>query len=358
MADDRGRREPLAGPDPAEVVRPSPRARERFAAELRGEVEATRAAWYDATLRGRERLLAGDDHGAMEAIEDQRRLLQLLERRLERVVASAAVEREAEAVLAGSDALMTTGPRAQADAVTPPRPVGVEGPGAEDPSGGSGGRLRALVAAGAAAAVTAVTVGLGALVGPVATPAPEVAGPVDGTADEASADDADAARQQDIGTAEQTPPLPVEPPTSTLWPRDWKHLWSSGDGAGHDVRADGGQREDADPEGPDQRDDIAAADAPSTSSDDGSAQDDATHDDGDAGPDADERDPQEQDELLDLRRLIQPEDGGGEDQEEPRDEELPEADADATASPDEESGERDDVSEESTEDPARLDDRS
>ena len=349
MADDRARRAASAGSDPAEGIRPSPRARERFAADLRSEVEATRAAWYDATLRGRERLLAGDDHGAMEAIEDQRRLLQLLERRLERVVASAAVEREAEGVLAGSEASVLTDPSPQGDVVTPPLPVG-----AEEPRDGSGGRLRALVAAGAAAAVAALAVGLGALVGPVATPAPEVAGPVDGTAEQIDAQGADAAGEQDVGTAEQTPPLPVDSYTAAPWPRDWRELWSSEPGAGDAASAEAVQREEREADGSDPRDDAGATDAPSAPSEDRTTQDDATRDE--AGPDDDGRDPQ-QDELLDLRRLVQPEDDAGEDDEQPRDDQLPEADADATASPDDEPGEEDDDAEESAEVPTRLDGR-
>jgi hypothetical protein len=349
VADDRGRREPSVEPDPAEGIRPSPRARERFATDLRLEVEATRAAWYDATLRGRERLLAGDDHGAMEAIEDQRRLLQLLERRLERVVASAAVEREAEGVLAGSESSVATDPSAQGDAVTPPLPVG-----ADEPRDGSGGRLRALVAAGAAAAVAALAVGLGALVGPVATPAPEVAGPVEGTAEGLDAHGADAAGDQDVGTAEQTPPQPVDPYTAAPWPRDWRELWSSEPGAGDAAPAEAVQREQRETDDTEARDDAtAASDTPSSDSEDRTVQDDGPRDEGDRSPDADERDEPQEDELLDLRRLIQPEDDAGEDDEQPGDDQLPGADADATASPNDEPGEGDD-GEESAEVSTRL----
>jgi hypothetical protein len=353
VADDRGRREPPVEPDPAEGIRPSPRARERFATDLRLEVEGTQAAWYDATLRGRERLLAGDDHGAMEAIEDQRRLLRLLERRLERVVASAAVEREAEGVLADSGSSAVPDPSAQGDAVTPPLPVG-----ADEHRDGSGGRLRALVAAGAAAAVTALAVGLGALVGPVATPAPEVAGPVEGTAESLDAHGADAAGAQDVGTAEQAPPQPVDPYTAAPWPRDWRELWSAEAGAGDAAPAEAGQREQRETDDTEPRGDTTAtSDAPSTDSEDHTSQDDAAREEGDRAPDADERDEPQEDELLDLRRLIQPEDDVGEDEEDPRDdEELPGADADATASPDDAPGDGDDDGEDSAEVPTRLDD--
>lgn len=330
MADERGRREPSAGSDPGEGVRPSPRARERFAADLRSDVEATRAAWYDASLRGRERLLAGDDHGAMEALEDQRRLLRLLEDRLERAVASAVVEREAEGVLAGSEASVLTEPAAAGGEVTPPRLVGAEesvaaGPGAHPLAEQPGGRLRALVAAGAAAAVAALAVGLGALVGPVTPPSPEVAGPVDGTADEAAPQGTDAAAGQDVGTAGQASPLPVAPPTSTWLPRDWWDLWSVEPDAAGDHAAEGAQGDEAPPEAPGQHDDTVATDAPSPSGEDRTTPEDATadgddatrdgddaaRDEADTDPDADEPSPEERDRLLDLRPLFEREDGPG-----------------------------------------------
>lgn len=161
MADDsardpRPRGEDAVGPAP----RPSARSRERLAAQLAVELGATRAAWQDASHRSHERLRAGDDAGALAALEDQQRLLRLLEQRLDRAVTAAAVEREAEQALADGEPW--------------PEPAPAPAPAWEAP--GRGGWLRTASLAGAAA-VAAVAVALGALGVPTVPPVPEVAAP-------------------------------------------------------------------------------------------------------------------------------------------------------------------------------------
>lgn len=335
MADDHRRRESPTGSASDEGVRPSERARERFAADIRSEVELTRAAWQDAMLRGRERLVAGDDHGAMEAIEDQRRLLHLLEHRLERVVVAAVVEREAEGVLDRAGAQPTAGqqPPPVPGEVTPPVPTRER----DVAPRGSGGRLRALVAAGAAAAVTAIAVGLGTLVGPVSTPAPEVAGPVDGAEEAWSG--AGATPDQDVGTADRTSPTSAAPPLRAPWPHGWMDHGSSADDAGSATSFDTATSPDRREagahdvgEGEDARHTTDIPDAPPS---DGTRDDDGARDEDEIASDPDEGDADDEDALAELRRLVQPDDDAPEDEDGSpgEDEELPSADGDATSSP-------------------------
>lgn len=346
MADDRRRREPPTGSASHEGVRPSGRARERFAADIRSEVELTRAAWQDAMLRGRERLVAGDDHGAMEAIEDQRRLLHLLEHRLERVVVAAVVEREAEGVLDRAGAQPTAGqqPPPVPGEVTPPVPASER----DAAPRGSGGRLRALVAAGAAAAVTAIAVGLGTLVGPVSTPAPEVAGPVDG-ADEAWSD-AGATPDQDVGTADRTSPTSAAPPLRAPWPRAWTDHGSSADDARSATSFDtatspADRREAGAHDAGDGEDPRHPTDIPDAPSSDGPRDDDGARDEDEGAPDPDESDADDEDALAELRRLVQPDDDAPEDEDGSQgdDEDLPSADEEATSSPEDDGDDEDDV---------------
>lgn len=345
MADDRRRREPPTGPASHEGVRPSGRARERFAADIRSEVELTRAAWQDAMLRGRERLVAGDDHGAMEAIEDQRRLLHLLEHRLERVVVAAVVEREAEGVLdrAGAQPTAEQPPPVPGE-VTPPVPASER----DAAPRGSGGRLRALVAAGAAAAVTAVAVGLGTLVGPVSTPAPEVAGPVDG-ADEAWSD-AGATPDPDVGTADRTSPASAAPPLRAPWPRGWTDHGPSADEARSATSFDSAtpprdRRGAGAPDAGDGEDPRHPTDIPDAPSSDGPRDDDGARDQDEPASDPDESDADDEDALAELRRLVQPDDDAPEDEDGSQgdDEDLPSADGEATSSPEDDGDDGDEA---------------
>jgi hypothetical protein len=79
----------------------SPQARARLQAELGASLADTRAAWEAATLRGDAALQAGDREAAVRALDEQRALLRDLHARVDSVVGRAAVEREAESIVAG-----------------------------------------------------------------------------------------------------------------------------------------------------------------------------------------------------------------------------------------------------------------
>jgi hypothetical protein len=144
-------RAPATGRGPVSDV-----ARDRLSASLSSEVAATRAAWTDALLRSDAALRSGRSDEARRALDDQRLLLAQLERRLDRAVASALVEREAERVVGST---MATDP-ATAGSYEPPAPA-PDGPRWP----------RALTGAAAA-----VVVGVAALVlGSTPPPTPEIA---------------------------------------------------------------------------------------------------------------------------------------------------------------------------------------
>lgn len=333
MADDRWRTPPPAQPGPAHGPRPSARARARLAAHLGGELDLTRAAWDDAMLRSDERLGQRDEQGALEALEDQRRLLRLLEDRLGRVVASAAVERDAEAVLDDAETTVPTAPGAAGGHVAPAGATG-----APPVADGAGGRVRALVAAGAATTVTAIAVGLSALVGPLSSPSPEVAGSPGGTATTATSD---ATGDADVAAAGQDTALPLGPASGHLPALPgWMLVEpvSPADDAGDDARADAPAGEDGTASASGRADDGTAdgtagdaAPGAEAGGDDGAARDRD-----DPGPDDDGAAPEEG-QLLDLEPLLRSDDDedteGGEDaddeatEDEHADEDLPDADA-------------------------------
>jgi hypothetical protein len=171
--------------DPAPAGRPSKRASERLETQFATELGLTRAAWDDALLRSEERLRRGDAAGVVASLDDQRRMLELLEGRLRAVVSSAAVEREAERVVAAAPSRVGTEPVTTA----PTRPS--ETLTAPDVGARPRSRVQALVGAGAAVAVTLVAIALGVTLGLGTPPAPEVASPVDdgSTAGPTPADD-------------------------------------------------------------------------------------------------------------------------------------------------------------------------
>lgn len=175
MAEHGSRPRPAGRADDPDVAgRPSPRATERLETQFAAELGLTRAAWDDALRRSDERWRRDDAAGAVEALEDQRRLLQLLEDRLRSVVSSAAVEREAERVVAaGRDASSSDVSAAE---VSRPAAAGTEdAPEAEAPAS----RVAALAGAGAAVALTVVALALGVALGIGTPPVPEVAAPAD-----------------------------------------------------------------------------------------------------------------------------------------------------------------------------------
>jgi hypothetical protein len=79
----------------------SPQARARLQVELGASLADTRTAWEAATLRGDAALQAGDREAAVRALDEQRALLRDLHARVDSVVGRAAVEREAESIVAG-----------------------------------------------------------------------------------------------------------------------------------------------------------------------------------------------------------------------------------------------------------------
>jgi hypothetical protein len=82
----------------------SPQARSRFQAELDASLADTRTAWAAATLRGDAALQAGDREAAVRALDEQRALLRDLHARVDSAVGRAAVERDAESIVAGAGA--------------------------------------------------------------------------------------------------------------------------------------------------------------------------------------------------------------------------------------------------------------
>lgn len=79
---------------------PSAAAYDRFDRALRGELGSARAAFDEAVQRADAAVSAGDRHALDAALAAQRALLADVTTRVERVVADAAVEREAEHVVA------------------------------------------------------------------------------------------------------------------------------------------------------------------------------------------------------------------------------------------------------------------
>lgn len=326
----RGR--PAERPDPTPGMRPSERASERLAADMRAEIGMTRAAWDDAMLRSDERLHHDDEAGALASLEDQRRLLQLLEHRLQRTVAAAAAERDAEEVLAGVDEAAVDAPTQPASA-SPGAPFPVE-------SGSSRGRLRALVAAGAATAVTAVAVGLAALAGPVVAPAPQIAGGPDAVVGGYEEPDGDGDTDGDVGPADHGLAAPAPAVERLPWLAELARRLSatpSGDAAGgeDDLRPQGADGGDGDDSG--SREAAAAArDADTAGSEGGPTDEGRTGDDGSGTADEPESDDEG---LIDLGTLLQsdetddPADGDG--TEDPADGDAGEGDLDSPDGDDE-----------------------
>jgi hypothetical protein len=151
-------------------------ARDRLGADLSSEMAATRAAWTDALLRSDAALRHGRPEEARRALDDQRLLLVQLQRRLDRAVSSALVEREAEYALQGGGrglAALTRTP----DGAGPPdaAPSGsvaaVEAAPDADERRGLRRLPRALSGATAAAVVGVVAL----LLGSAPPPTPEIA---------------------------------------------------------------------------------------------------------------------------------------------------------------------------------------
>jgi hypothetical protein len=72
----------------------------RLAVELGTSLARTRTAWDAATLRGDAALQAGDRAAAVRALDEQRALLRALHAQVDTAIGRAAVEREAEAIVA------------------------------------------------------------------------------------------------------------------------------------------------------------------------------------------------------------------------------------------------------------------
>lgn len=123
-------------------------ARERLRDALRNQLDEVQVRLQEAILRADAHLLTGNSQGAEQALEDQRRLLGDLERRLESVLSDALVEREAEAVVADAASRLEESPEGQPSAGTAaaarsgaPRTSGPEG--RSDPRRGLVGASRA-----------------------------------------------------------------------------------------------------------------------------------------------------------------------------------------------------------------------
>jgi hypothetical protein len=152
-------------------------ARDRLGADLSSEMAATRAAWTDALLRSDAALRHGRPEEARRALDDQRLLLVQLQRRLDRAVSSALVEREAEYALQdggpGLAALVRTPDGADPqDEATPGAPGAVEiapGGAADDRR-----RLRRLPRALSGATAAAVVGVVALLLGSAPPPTPEI----------------------------------------------------------------------------------------------------------------------------------------------------------------------------------------
>lgn len=195
MADHGSRRRPGRRTSaPAVAGTPSSRAAERLESRFAAELGLTRAAWDDALRRSDERWRQNDAAGLVESLEDQRRLLQLLEDRLHTVVSAAAVEREAERIVGAVSAASTAPQTPVPDAEVSRAEVAAGGAAGAGPTERPRSRVRALAGAGAAMAVTMIAVALGATLGLGAPPVPEVAAPVQDTAS-----GAETARARDVG---------------------------------------------------------------------------------------------------------------------------------------------------------------
>jgi hypothetical protein len=152
-------------------------ARDRLGADLSSEMAATRAAWTDALLRSDAALRSGRPEEARRALDDQRLLLVQLQRRLDRAVSSALVEREAEYVLQdgqrGLTSLAWTPEGTEPLAETPP------GSSAAVEAAAHGGgehrrRLRGLPRALSGATAAAVVGMVALLLGSAPPPTPEI----------------------------------------------------------------------------------------------------------------------------------------------------------------------------------------
>jgi hypothetical protein len=176
----RGERTPDAGRAGGDR-RASDVARARLGADLSSEMAATRAAWADALLRSDAALRHGRPEEARRALDDQRLLLVQLQRRLDRAVSSALVEREAEHALQGGEQgleALAAGPRPgdREASVASGEPVPGEAGAFEaaayaDRRGGLRRIPRALSGAAAAAIVGVVAM----LLGSAPPPTPEIA---------------------------------------------------------------------------------------------------------------------------------------------------------------------------------------
>jgi hypothetical protein len=203
-----GRDERAPDPDRADGRgRASDVARDRLGAEVSSEVAATRAAWTDALLRSDAALRHGRPEEARRALDDQRLLLVQLQRRLDRAVSSALVEREAEAVLrsgvpgTGSPATARPGSPSgpSADAAPSGAPAGPEAPDAPDRAR----RVPRALTGTVAAAVVGVVALLFASAPP---PTPEIAAMGDESAADDAAPDGIDIRIAERGTGTVPPP--------------------------------------------------------------------------------------------------------------------------------------------------------
>ncbi|MTV24951.1 hypothetical protein FTX61_05910 [Nitriliruptoraceae bacterium ZYF776] len=108
--------------------RPSASAEARFRAGLRAEVERARLSWLADLLGADAALDTGDRDAAARSLDDQREALLDLRRELDRVVAAAVVEREAESAAGGASAVLadpsTGSARPTRRTRRPRRPVG------------------------------------------------------------------------------------------------------------------------------------------------------------------------------------------------------------------------------------------
>lgn len=173
-------------PGPGRGVRPSGVARDRYAAAVGAEVGHLRRSLREALDEAERHEAAGRPDLAVEALESQRELLALVHARLGRATADAAVEAEAESVLADAERTLPVG---EEHPVAPPRRDRRRGP------------LPQLAGAVAAALLGAVAL----LGGPVDQPTSSLAG-------SPAAQDAPG---QEVAPA---PPAPDDAPPTDLLP--------------------------------------------------------------------------------------------------------------------------------------------
>lgn len=132
---------------------PSPRAVAGLAADVGGEVDDLRSRLQGALARAEELEAAGLADQAVAVLEAERAALTQLHRRLEARLADAAVEREAEQVVAGAQAPATAAADPPPAVVTELASTGAPASPVDVPAGGPGGDrgtgLRLLVSAAA-----------------------------------------------------------------------------------------------------------------------------------------------------------------------------------------------------------------